>query len=184
MKVFAPFLIAYSLFSPVVFGATVEVSASEVFDASAQGMVTALLSFDDTCDSGCKYTIKGLQETRVIAENEYSAIIWQHVESVKTVKQFVKIEFEFTEGGGIAYRSYLPDSDTIAALQAKFDLPHETAFKSMNINWFFSQNADGKTVGRGSLRVEHSFPKVVNPLIKRAMKNSFNEILVILRQAA
>ena len=157
--------------------AEVGVEVSSRTHHSPEAILEAVTDYDNACDNGCKYRIKGLQETKVLEDDGDSQIVWQQINNVRTVKQFLVNEVGTLEDGTMIFSSRIPENKRLEELKAKYDLPHSTPFRSMKLLWEVRTGKDGQTFINGSMKVDHNLPKMANGLIRNSIRASLNEVL-------
>ena len=136
-----------------------------------------LVDYENTCNEGCTYRVKGLSETRVLEKTDTQAVIWQRINDVRTVEQFVMNTIKRNaETGEITMASSYPSAQEIASLTQKTNLRHNGAFKSMIMNWRLMPDGKGGTRVFCEMNVVHGFPDIISRFIKNAVRGSVDTL--------
>ncbi len=142
---------------------------SAVFAKSPAEIISVLTDYENTCDSGCKYTVKGLEETKVISEVEGRHVVWQQLKAAKVEKQFVINTITNNEDGSITFLTGYPSAAEIETLKAQTGLVHETSFSALSTAWKLTPSSTGETTVSVKMFVNHSYPALANGFIKKAL---------------
>ena len=157
--------------------AEVVVEVSSTTRHSPKAILDAVTDYENACDNGCKYRVKGLKETKVLEDDGDRQVVWQQINNVRTVKQFLVNEVRTLEDGTMILSSQIPENKTLEELKAKYDLPHSTPFRSMKLVWEARTSKDGQTFINGSMKVDHNLPRMANGIIRNSIRASLNEVL-------
>lgn len=172
MKAKASFLLACALFARSSFAADAETSRTGIFDKSPQDILDVLTDYGNTCDSGCRYSLPGLEETKVLSADDAKSVVWQKIVNIQTVTQFVASNTSRRDDGTIVLSSSYPAATELAALEASSGLSHQTAFSSMSVVWSMQPTSTGQTQVSVQMRVQHSLPAFMNGLLRQSMDRS------------
>jgi hypothetical protein len=172
MKAKALFLFACVFFARSSFAAEAEASRTGSFDKSPQEILDVLTDFENTCDSGCRYSLPGLKETKVLSADDDKSVVWQKIVNIQTVTQFVAGTISRRDDGTIVLANDYPTAAEIAALEASTGLRHETAFRSMSVVWTMQPAAGGQTQVSVQMKVQHGLPAILNGMLRQSMDRS------------
>jgi hypothetical protein len=172
MKAKALFLFACVLFARNSFAAEAETSRTGAFDKSPDDILDVLTDYENTCDSGCRYSLPGLKETKVQSTDDSKSVVWQKIVNIQTVTQFVASNTSRRDDGTIVLSSNYPTATELAALKASTGLSHETAFSSMVVVWTMRPTSTGQTQVSVQMKVQHNLPAVLNGMLRQSMDRS------------
>ena len=88
----------------------------------AQEVLDILTSYEESCDSGCRYTIPALRESRLLegSVQKGKLLIWQKVVSKKTERIFLTVDIaQKEEGRKIDMVTRYPVSSKIKGLRVR-----------------------------------------------------------------
>ena len=147
------------------------------FAISPVEILDILVDYENSCDEGCAYRVKGLTETKVLEKTENQHLIWQKIKDVRTVEQFVQNTISRNpESGEISMVSEYPSAKDLAVLKQKTNLSHNGGFKAMNITWRILPTEKGGSRVFCEMKVVHGFPDFISGVIKRAVNNSIDTL--------
>ena len=163
-------LLTASWFSATALAGSLSVSKQGVVERPAEEVLSVLTDYENTCDSGCTYYVKGLKETQVVSLTETKHVIWQFIEATRNTKQFVVNTISRDEDGSILFISRYPSVEEIATLEQETGLKHESLFSKMDTDWLLTPS-EGVTQAEAVIEVEHGLPDFANGIIRNALKN-------------
>lgn len=106
---------------------------SHITSKSPAQVVTILTAYEQTCESGCRFSRPNLKEIRRLGfqANERRWYTWSEIKnSIRNVKFFTEVTLESSGGARVLRSRQLDESDQalIAALEEHSGLPHAPAF--------------------------------------------------------
>ncbi len=174
MKVFG-LMICALLMNGTLHATVVEVNKSAVINKSPNELYSILTDYKNTCDSGCKYRLKGLVETIVIEEGQGEQYVWQRIAGIRETKQFVHMTVSYGESGQASvFNSSYPSPEKIVELEDKINQIQKSSFTSMDVTWTFTAQADGSTLAACRMTVDHNLPVLATPMVEESMKTSLD----------
>lgn len=157
-------------------GASVSVQRSKLSQRPLSEIIEGLRDYDNICEQGCKYSVKGLRQSKLVSSEGEVDVVWQELRTLIPVKHFVVYRESAGPNGGIYLDSGYPDSELLKELQASSSFPHQTSFQNFRVSWELQPDASGSTLVRSTMTVDHSFPTNINKIIE-------NELLATVESA-
>ncbi len=156
----------------VAHASVVEVKREQKVSKNPTELYQVLTAYDETCDTGCKYRVKGLQESKLIENLGDEQFIWQRLSGVSETRQFIHNQVFYGDKGQISFVSEYPSTDKIAELSSKAGEVQKSIFRTLTLKWIFTPQDDGTTLASVTMRVDHSLPEVASPIIRNALEQS------------
>lgn len=148
---------------------------AQVIGKTPEDIVAVLTAYDATCDSGCRFRVKGLQETMVVEDIGQTQLIWQRLTGFKETKQFLRNTVKNNADGSITYTSIYPSATERASLQAKTGKEHQSSFNTLLVTWILQANAEGSEA-RVTMTVDHSLPGIATPFVRGAINDALDDL--------